>query len=118
MAVPTPKEEILAILRGINATGESLGVNNASEVSKARRTLLQEAKKLVAALEDPHAEVWPRAFQVNVGVSVSTPRPPPPCSDYPEGFLFEFGGRYHDIPSEQSIALETQKCSTPSSRLC
>lgn len=76
MAVPTPKEEILAILRGINVTGESLGVNNASEASNSRRTLLQEAKKLVAALEDPYAEVWPRAFQVNVGVSVSPLSPP------------------------------------------
>lgn len=70
MAVPTPKDEILAILKRINASGESLGLNNASGAPEARRALLLEAKKLVAALEDPHAEVWPRAFQVNVGVSV------------------------------------------------
>ncbi|ROW06975.1 hypothetical protein VMCG_04042 [Cytospora schulzeri] len=70
MAVPVPKEEILAILKGINAAGESLGIGDASEISEARRALLLEAKKLVAALEDPHAEVWPRAFQINVGISI------------------------------------------------
>lgn len=71
MAVPAPKEEILAILKGITTTGESLDLDDASKASETRRALLTKAKKLVAALEDPHAEVWPRAFQVNVGVSVS-----------------------------------------------
>lgn len=40
------------------------------DAAYARRTLLLEAKKLVASLEDPSTEVWPRAFQVNVGVAV------------------------------------------------
>ncbi|ROW00572.1 hypothetical protein VSDG_03374 [Cytospora chrysosperma] len=70
MAVPAPKEEILAILKGITTTGESLDLDDASKASETRRALLTKAKKLVAALEDPHAEVWPRAFQVNVGISI------------------------------------------------
>lgn len=78
MAVSTPKEEILAILKGVNTAAESLGRSNATEGSEDRRALLLEAKKLAAALEDPHAEVWPRAFQINVGVCIS--RSCPSCS--------------------------------------
>lgn len=70
MAAAVPKEELIAIIRAINIAGEALGLGDTSQDSDARRALLLEAKKLVASLEDPNAEVWPRAFQVNVGVSV------------------------------------------------
>ncbi|ROW17151.1 hypothetical protein VPNG_01336 [Cytospora leucostoma] len=70
MAAAVPKEELLAIIRGINAAGEALSLGDTSQDYHARRALLLEAKKLVASLEDPNAEVWPRAFQVNVGISI------------------------------------------------
>lgn len=70
MAAAVPKEELIAIIRAINIAGEALSLGDTSQDSDARRALLLEAKKLVASLEDPNAEVWPRAFQVNVGVSV------------------------------------------------
>ena len=70
MAELGPNEEITALLKSINAAGETLSLAGASKASEARQALLLEAKKLVASLEDPEAEVWPRAFQINVGVSL------------------------------------------------
>ncbi|KUI53254.1 Demethylsterigmatocystin 6-O-methyltransferase [Cytospora mali] len=70
MAAPVPKDEIDALLKGVNAAAEALDFGDASKAAEGRRALLLEAKKLAAALEDPHAEVWPRAFQVNVGISI------------------------------------------------
>lgn len=76
----------MALLNGVNAAGDALSVDDASKASEARRILLLEAKKLVASLEDPHAEVWPRAFQVNVAVSAFHPRLDLFCVLYPLPF--------------------------------
>lgn len=64
------KEEIQSLVDRINAAAKALDTPETDLASNARQNLLLEAKILVASLEDPDAEVWPRAFQVNVALSV------------------------------------------------
>lgn len=70
MATYIPKEEIVSLVDSVNAASTAFTTAGHGDASAARRSLLQEAKKLVASLEDPSTEVWPRIFQVNVSVSV------------------------------------------------
>ncbi|KAK2606796.1 hypothetical protein N8I77_005522 [Diaporthe amygdali] len=69
-ASQAPKEEIQSLVGRINAAAKALDTPETDLASNARQNLLLEAKILVASLEDPDAEVWPRAFQVNVALSV------------------------------------------------
>lgn len=70
----THMEELAGLVQNVNnaskALEESSAGSGAAAAAAARRNLLLEAKKLVASLEEPSTEVWPRAFQVNVGVAV------------------------------------------------
>lgn len=67
----TDMQELKGLVHNVSAASEALESSPAgSAAASARRALLREAKKLVASLEDPSTEVWPRAFQVNVGVAV------------------------------------------------
>ncbi|KAI3390851.1 hypothetical protein diail_8541 [Diaporthe ilicicola] len=70
MASQVPSKEINSIVSRINDANEALDTPDANRASQARQHLILECKKLIATLEDPDAEVWPRAFQVNVAVSV------------------------------------------------
>ncbi|POS79990.1 O-methyltransferase [Diaporthe helianthi] len=70
MGSQATREELLALVARINAAAESLGTSEAQEASNARENLLLECKRLVASVEDADAAVWPRAFQVNVAVSI------------------------------------------------
>lgn len=64
-------EELTGLVQNVTNAGKALEESTAgSGTAAAHRNLLLEAKKLVASLEDPSTEVWPRAFQVNVGVAV------------------------------------------------
>lgn len=64
-------QEAVGLVGNVNAAMKDLqGAKSAVDAVSARRSLLSEAKKLVASLEDPSTEVWPRAFQVNVGVAI------------------------------------------------
>lgn len=70
MGSQAPQEERLALVARINAAAEALGTAEAHEAIRAREDLLLECKRLIASIEDPDAAVWPRAFQVNVAVSI------------------------------------------------
>lgn len=70
MCSPASQGETLALVARINAAAEGLDAAKPYESSKARESLLRECKRLIASLQDPHAAVWPRAFQVNVAVSI------------------------------------------------
>lgn len=66
-----PKEDPTVLVENVTVASKSLEMAKTNDVAAlARRNLLIEAKKLVASLEDPSTEVWPRAFQVNVAVAV------------------------------------------------
>lgn len=62
--------EVLALAARINAAAEGLNAFKPYEASKNRENLLHECERLIASLQDPHAAVWPRAFQVNLAVSI------------------------------------------------
>ncbi|KAL1860368.1 hypothetical protein Daus18300_009281 [Diaporthe australafricana] len=70
MASRLPSEEIFSLVDRINSVSKDLDASEAAKASKARRDFLVQCKKLVGALEEPDAQVWPRAFQVNVAVSI------------------------------------------------
>lgn len=70
MCSPASQGELLALVARINAAAEELDAVKPYEASKARESLLHECERLIASLQDPHAAVWPRAFQVNVAVSI------------------------------------------------
>lgn len=70
MASSVPREELLALIECVNAATKGEDGPEAHVPFNARRDLLLECKRRIASLEDPDAEVWPRAFQVNVSVSV------------------------------------------------
>ena len=70
MASQAPREELLALVSRINTAAEGLDTAEANGVSDARQKLLLESQRLIASLGDPDAEVWPRAFQINVAVSI------------------------------------------------
>lgn len=63
--------DLMVLLDKVTVAGKSMEKASTNDaLATARRNLLLEAKKLVASLEDPRKEIWPRAFQVNVGVAV------------------------------------------------
>lgn len=69
--LPIMDQEMASLVDNISAGLKCLqGASTAADTASSRRILLSEAKKLVATLEEPEAEVWPRAFQVNVAAAV------------------------------------------------
>lgn len=70
MCSPASQGELLALVARITAAAEGLDAVKPYEASKARESLLRECERLIASLQDPYTAVWPRAFQVNVAVSI------------------------------------------------
>lgn len=70
MASQFPREDILALIDRAHDAAKASGGSDASEILSARQQILLECKRRIASLEDPEAEVWPRAFQINVAVSI------------------------------------------------
>lgn len=70
MASQVPREGLLTLIDCVNAATKAVDTPETHGVSDSRRNLLLECKRRIASLEDPDAEVWPRAFQVNVAVSI------------------------------------------------
>lgn len=70
MASQVPQEDPLTLIDRINAATQAVDKPEAYGSSNGRRDLLLEHKGRNISLEDPDAEVWPRAFQVNVAVSI------------------------------------------------
>lgn len=70
MASQVPREDLLTLIDCVNAATKVVDTPGVHVASNSRRNLLLECKRRIAALEDPDAEVWPRAFQVNVAVSI------------------------------------------------
>lgn len=70
MSSQVPREGLLNLIDCVNAATKAVDTPETHGASDARRNLLLECKKRIASLEDPDAEVWPRAFQVNVAVSI------------------------------------------------
>jgi hypothetical protein len=70
MRSQAPQEELLALVARINAAAGALDTFEAYEASRARNNLLLECKRLITSIEDPDAAVWPRAFQVNIAMSI------------------------------------------------
>lgn len=70
MSPQIPREDLLTLIDCVNAATKAADTPETHETNDARRNLLLECKRRIAALEDPDAEVWPRAFQVNVAVSI------------------------------------------------
>lgn len=65
------EQEVVDLVDNVNAALKGLqGAQAADDAASYRRNLLAEAKKLVASLQDPSTEVWPRAYQVNVGSAI------------------------------------------------
>lgn len=70
MASKDPREDQLSLIDRIDAATEAMDQSETHGASSAQRDLLLECKSRIASLEDPDTEVWPRAFQVNVAVSI------------------------------------------------
>lgn len=70
MDSPASQGELFALISRINAAAGRLDAAKPYEDSKARQNLLRECERLIASLQDPQAAVWPRAFQVNIAVSI------------------------------------------------
>lgn len=70
MASQVPRENLLTLFDCVNAATKAVDTPESHGASEARRNLLCECKRRISSFEDPDAEVWPRAFQVNVAVSI------------------------------------------------
>ncbi|KAI7782807.1 hypothetical protein LA080_012848 [Diaporthe eres] len=70
MSSQIPREDLITLIDCVNAATKAVDTPGVHAASNCRRYLLLECKRRIAALEDPDAEVWPRAFQVNVAVSI------------------------------------------------
>lgn len=70
MASQSPREDLLTLIDNVNDARKAAGTPEVPGVSSARQHILLECKRQIASLEDPEAEVWPRAFQINVAVSI------------------------------------------------
>lgn len=70
MASKDPREGQLSLIDRINAATKAVDQSEIYGSSSAQRDLLLECKSRIASLEDPDTEVWPRAFQINVAVSI------------------------------------------------
>lgn len=70
MASQVPRENLLTLIDCVNAATKAVDTPELHGASDARRNLLCQCKRRISSLEDPDAEVWPRAFQVNVAVSI------------------------------------------------
>lgn len=69
MASQDPRKDQLSLIDRIDAATKAVDQSETHGASNAQRDLL-ERKSRVGSLEDPDAQVWPRAFQVNVAVSI------------------------------------------------
>lgn len=65
-----PIADIVKLVKDVNEAGQALEntIGGHGESVIARKRLQHEAKRLVASLEEPNDEVWPRIFQVRVSV--------------------------------------------------
>lgn len=70
MSSQIPREDLITLIDCVNAATKAVDTPGVHAAINCRRNLLLECKRRIAALEDPDAEVWPRAFQVNVAVSI------------------------------------------------
>lgn len=70
MASQVRQEDPLNLIDRINAATQAVDKPEAYGSSNGPQDLLLEHKSRSTSLEDPDAEVWPRAFQVNVSVSI------------------------------------------------
>lgn len=70
MASQNTREDQLSLIDRIDAATKAADQSGTHGASNAQRDVLLECKSRIASLEDPDAQVWPRAFQVNVAVSI------------------------------------------------
>ncbi|KAM3065007.1 hypothetical protein ACMFMF_011477 [Clarireedia jacksonii] len=67
-----PVEEVERLLVNVNEAANTFKFKHAAggDTNLARRNLHLETQRLLASLEEPNLEVWPRTFQINVAVAI------------------------------------------------